>query len=69
MPALAGATPARALEPAITVAKFSKEAKLDRVCDESDDVVIDTRGQYDALSLDLAMSSDVVFLPSSFSLR
>ena len=59
---------ARALEPAITVAKFSKEAKLDRVCDEYDDVVIDTRGQHDDLSLDLAMSSDVVFLPSSFSL-
>ena len=59
---------ARGLEPAITVAKFSKEAKLDRVCDQYDDVVIDTRGQHDALSLDLAMSSDVVFLPSSFSL-
>ena len=38
---------ARALEPAITVAKFSKEAKLDRVCDEYDDVVIDTRGQHE----------------------
>ena len=31
-------------------------------------MVIDTRGQHDALSLDLAMASDVIFLPSSFSL-
>jgi chromosome partitioning protein len=28
---------------------------------------MDTRGQHEALSLDLAMASDVVFLPSSFS--
>ena len=31
------------------------------------DIVIDTRGQHDELSLDLATSADVVFLPSSFS--
>lgn len=59
---------ARGLEPTITVAKFSKEAKLDRASDQCDDVVIDTRGQPDTLSLDLAMASDVIFLPSSFSL-
>lgn len=59
---------ARCLEPAIHVAKFSKEKKLDRISHAYDDVVIDTRGQRDGLSLDLAMASDVIFLPSSFSL-
>jgi chromosome partitioning protein len=59
---------ARRLEPAIAVAKFSKEAKLDRVSHQYDDVVMDTRGQHDALSLDLAVAADVIFLPSSFSL-
>jgi chromosome partitioning protein len=59
---------ARHLEPAIAVGKFSREAKLDRVADDYDDVVMDTRGQFDALSLDLALASDVIFLPSSFSL-
>jgi chromosome partitioning protein len=59
---------ARRLEPAIDVAKFSKEAKLERVSDDYDDVVMDTRGQHDALSLDLARSSDVIFLPCSYSL-
>src|SRR5258708_6186460 len=59
---------ARRLEPTIAVAKFSKEAKLDRVSHQYDEVVMDTRGQHDALSLDLAMASDVIFLPSSFSL-
>src|SRR5262245_21707526 len=59
---------ARHLEPAIAVAKFSKEAKLDRVSHQYDDVVMDTRGQHDALSLDLAIAADVIFLPSSFSL-
>ena len=59
---------ARGLEPTISVAKFSKEAKLDRASDQCDDVVIDTRGQHDTLNLDLAMASDVIFLPSSFSL-
>jgi chromosome partitioning protein len=59
---------ARHLEPAIAVAKFSKEAKLDRVSNQYDDVVMDTRGQHDALSLDLAVAADVIFLPSSFSL-
>ena len=59
---------ARRLEPAIEVARFSKEAKLDRVSHQYDDVVMDTRGQHDALSLDLAVASDVIFLPSSFSL-
>jgi chromosome partitioning protein len=59
---------ARRLEPAIDVAKFSKEAKLERLAHQYDDVVMDTRGQHDALSLDLAVASDVIFLPSSFSL-
>ena len=59
---------ARRLEPTIAVAKFSKEAKLDRVAHDYDDVVMDTRGQNDALSLGLATASDVIFLPSSFSL-
>ena len=59
---------ARALTPAIAVAAFSKEKKLGRVEFEYQDIVIDTRGQHDELSLDLAVSSDVVFLPSSFSL-
>ena len=59
---------ARRLEPTIAVAKFFKEAKLDRVSHDYDDIVMDTRGQNDALSLDLAMASDVIFLPSSYSL-
>ena len=59
---------ARALTPAIELAAFSKEKKLGRVEFEYQDIVIDTRGQHDELSLDLAVSSDVVFLPSSFSL-
>jgi chromosome partitioning protein len=59
---------ARALTPAIEVAAFSKEKKLGRVEFKYQDIVIDTRGQHDELSLDLAVSSDVVFLPSSFSL-
>jgi chromosome partitioning protein len=59
---------ARRLSPTIAVAKFSKEAKLDRVSQQYDDVVMDTRGRHDELSLDLAMASDVIFLPSSFSL-
>jgi chromosome partitioning protein len=59
---------ARRLEPKIDVAKFSSEAKLDRVSQQYDDVVMDTRGRYDELSLELALASDVIFLPSSFSL-
>ena len=59
---------ARGLEPAITVAPFSKEKKLGRLEPDYDDIVMDTRGQHDELSLDLATSSDVIFLPSSFSL-
>ena len=58
---------ARRLEPAIVVERFSKEAKLGRVSHRYDDVIMDTRGQYDELSLDLAKASDVIFLPSSFS--
>jgi chromosome partitioning protein len=58
---------ARALEPKVEVAGFSKEKKLGRVEFDYQDVVIDTRGQHDALSLELATSADVVFLPSSFS--
>ena len=59
---------ARHLEPAIDVEKFSKGAKLDRVAHRYDDVVLDTPGQQEALSIDLATGSDVIFLPSSFSL-
>jgi len=59
---------ARRLEPSIEVAKFSKEAKLDRVSPHYDDIVMDTRGRHDELSLELAVASDVIFLPSSFSL-
>jgi chromosome partitioning protein len=59
---------ARRLEPAIDVEKFSKEAKLDRVSHRYDDVILDTPGQHAALSLSLAMASDVIFHPSSFSL-
>ena len=59
---------ARRLEPAIDVTRFSKEKKLDRVSPGYDDVVIDTRGQHDGLSLDLAMAADVIFIPCSFSL-
>ena len=59
---------ARQLKPEIIVEKFSKEKKLERVAHEYEDVVMDTRGQHDELSLDLAIASDVIFLPSSFSL-
>ena len=59
---------ARRLEPSIDVAKFSKEEKLDRISQQYDEVVVDTRGRHDELSLDLAKVSDVIFLPSSFSL-
>src|SRR5215207_6932852 len=59
---------ARHLEPAIAAAKFTKPSKLDRLSDQYHDVVIDTRGQHDDLALELAKTSDVVFLPSSFSL-
>jgi chromosome partitioning protein len=59
---------ARALEPRIEVEAFSKEKKLGRVEYDYQDIVIDTRGQLDELSVDLATSADVVFLPSSFSM-
>jgi len=59
---------ARALEPRIQVEAFSKEKKLGRVEYDYQDIVIDTRGQHDELSLDLATSADVIFLPSSFSM-
>jgi len=59
---------ARRLEPAIDAEKFSKESKLDRLTDHYDDIVMDTRGQLDDLSLKIAVASDVIFLPSSFSL-
>jgi chromosome partitioning protein len=58
---------ARHLQPEIAVEKFSKESKLDRVAHRYDEVIIDTPGRFDELSLDLALSSDVIFLPSSFS--
>src|SRR5262249_41888346 len=48
--------------------KCSTKAKLDRVAHDYQDVVLDTRGHQDSLSRDLAMASDVIFLPSSFSL-
>jgi chromosome partitioning protein len=59
---------ARGLEPRIVVEKFSKEAKLNRVADQYDDIVMDTPGRQNELSLELALSADVIFLPSSFSL-
>jgi chromosome partitioning protein len=59
---------ARALEPRIEVEAFSKEKKLGRVEYDYQDIVIDTRGQLDELSVGLATSADVVFLPSSFSM-
>jgi len=59
---------ARTLAPTVDVAAFSKEKKLGRVEFEYQDIVIDTRGQHDEISLDLAVSSDVIFLPSSYSL-
>jgi chromosome partitioning protein len=59
---------ARRLEPAIHVAKLAKEKKLNKVSPGYDDVVMDTRGQHDELSLDLARAADVIFLPCSFSL-
>src|SRR5215210_3471465 len=46
---------ARRLEPAIHVAKLAKEKKLHKVSPGYDDVVMDTRGQHDALSLELAL--------------
>ena len=57
---------ARQLKPEIVVAKFSRR-RSSRVGHEYEDVVMDTRGQHDELSLDLAIASDVIFLPSSFS--
>src|SRR5262245_48479452 len=59
---------ARRLEPTIDVAEFSKVEKLDRAADQYDHVIMDTRGQHETLTLDLARVSDVIFLPSSFSL-
>jgi chromosome partitioning protein len=59
---------ARRLEPTLDVVKFCKEARLDRVSQQYDDVVMDTRGRLDERSLDLATMADVIFLPSSFSL-
>jgi len=59
---------ARRLEPAIEVTRVSKEKKLERVSDGYQDVVLDTRGRHDERSLDLANASDVIFLPTSFSL-
>jgi chromosome partitioning protein len=59
---------ARHLEPVIHVEKFSKEKKLDQVSRAYDDVVIDTRGQHDVLSRELAAAAHVIFLPCSFSL-
>lgn len=59
---------ARKLKPEIEVSKFSKRAKLDEVADQYDDVVIDTPGQFDEVSLELAKTADVIFLPSSFSM-
>lgn len=61
---------ARSLTPRIDAAPFSGVKKLTRHLSDNrfDDVVMDTRGQHDELSLALAVSSDVTFLPSSFSL-
>jgi chromosome partitioning protein len=59
---------ARRLAPAIAVARVSKEKKLEQLSHGYDDVVMDTRGQQDGMSLDLARAADVVLLPCSFSL-
>jgi chromosome partitioning protein len=59
---------ARGLQPGIAVAEVSKPTKLRRIAQDYEDVVMDTRGQQDPASLALARLSDVVFLPSSFSL-
>ena len=59
---------ARHLEPKIDVAKFCKAPKLDRVSHKYDYIVMDTRGQHAPLGFELALSSDIIFLPSSFSL-
>jgi len=59
---------ARRLEPNISVEKFSKASRLACASHDYDDVVMDTRGNFEELSLELAKMSDAVFLPSSFSL-
>jgi chromosome partitioning protein len=61
---------ARSILPSITVAPFGSMKKLDRFLKETpfDDVVMDTRGHHDELSLELAVAADVTFLPSSFSM-
>jgi len=58
---------ARALEPAVDADIFAKPRKLKAAAKGYDDVVIDTRGQHDDPSIELARLADVVFLPSSFS--
>lgn len=58
---------ARGLEPPIDVISPIKERKLKNATRGYDDVVIDTRGHHDSQILDLAIASDVVFLPSSYS--
>ncbi len=58
---------ARGLEPSIDVISLSKVKKLKSAVRNYDDVVIDTRGQHDSQSLDLAFAADVIFMPSSYS--
>jgi len=59
---------ARALRPSLTAAPFESEKRLARIAGDFDDVVIDTGGRHDEMSVTLAKSADVTFLPSSFSL-
>lgn len=58
---------ARGLEPMIDAQSFDKEKTLKSALKGYDDVVIDTRGHQNRQSRGLAISSDVVFLPSSYS--
>ena len=59
---------ARDLKPAIPTEGFSKPEKLNRIRKNRQDIVIDTPGRLDELSISLARIADAVLLPSSFSL-
>ena len=58
---------ARALTPALDADVFTKVKALKKAEAGYDDVVIDTRGHHDDLTMGLAAAADVVFLPSSYS--
>ena len=59
---------ARKLKPAVPATGFDKPKKLDRATRRYQDVVIDSPGRLDELTLDLAAEADAILLPSSFSL-